>query len=66
MLTPSALEERVRQALAEGITGDSRGFVLIPSACPNGREIPPRVLTNCETVVRLAKMLANNHRSDSV
>ncbi len=58
LLPPAAFEDRVRQALADGTAGEGRGFVLMPSACPYGREISPRVLTNYETMVRLAKAFA--------
>lgn len=51
-LEPDVFEARVRQAICEG-TGGGRGFVLMPSACPYGREIPARVLRNYETMVRL-------------
>lgn len=53
-LAPDAFETRVRQALREGTQGRGRGFVLMPSACPCGRDIPDDVLTNYRTMVRLA------------
>ncbi len=55
LLSEAAFEARVRQALAEGAAGKGRGFVLMPSSCPYGREISPRVMANYETMVRLAK-----------
>jgi hypothetical protein len=55
LLPPEAFEVRVRQALDEGTTGEGRGFVLMPSACPYGRKIAARVMTNYETMVRLAQ-----------
>jgi uroporphyrinogen-III decarboxylase len=55
LLSEAAFESRVRQALEEGTAGEGRGFVLMPSSCPYGREIPPRVMANYETMVRLAK-----------
>lgn len=54
-MAPADFEVRVRQALEDGTAGAGRGFVLMPSACPYGREIPPHVLANYETMVRLAK-----------
>ena len=54
-LAPPAFEARVRQAIADGTEGAGRGFVLMPSACPYGREIPAHVLTNYETMVRLVR-----------
>ena len=55
LLSPEAFEVRVRQALDEGTSGEGRGFVLMPSSCPYGREISPQVMANYETMVRLAK-----------
>lgn len=55
LLSPPDFEVRVRQALAEGTAGEGRGFVLMPSACPYGRQIPESVLRNYETMVRLAQ-----------
>ena len=57
LLPPAQFEARVRQALAAGTAGSGRGFVLMPSACPYGRHIPPQVLTNYTTMVRLARDL---------
>jgi uroporphyrinogen-III decarboxylase len=54
-LSPPAFEARVKQALYEGTAGEGRGFVLMPSACPYGRVLPPDVLENYRTMVRLAK-----------
>ena len=45
----------IARALREGTAGEGRGFVLMPSACPYGREIPESVLRNYETMVRLAQ-----------
>ena len=53
-LPPDAFEARVREALRQGTAGTGRGFVLMPSACPYGREINTRVMTNYRTMVRLA------------
>jgi hypothetical protein len=55
LLSPDAFEARVAQALREGTAGEGRGFVLMPSACPYGRQFGPHVLANYETMVRLAK-----------
>lgn len=56
LLSPDAFKTRVRQALNEGTSGEGRGFVLMPSSCPYGREISPQVMANYETMVRLAKI----------
>lgn len=45
---------KVRRALDEGTVGEGRGFVLLPSASPYGRELSPLAMRNYETMVRLA------------
>lgn len=55
LLTPDQFEVKVSQALREGTAGQGRGFVLMPSACPYGREISSQTISNYETMVRLAK-----------
>ncbi len=44
---------KVKRALAEGTSGPGRGFVLMPSACPCGRELTPLALTNYRTIVEI-------------
>ena len=46
--------EKVKRALDEGTAGDGRGFVLMPSASPYGRELSSLALKNYETIVRVA------------
>lgn len=46
--------EKVKRALEEGMAGEGRGFVLMPSASPYGREISALCLRNYETLVELA------------
>jgi hypothetical protein len=46
---------KVEQALREGTEAEGRGFVLMPSACPDGREVSARALRNYETMVELAE-----------
>jgi len=58
LLQPPEFEKRVQQALREGTAGEGRGFVLMPSACPYGRQIPAHVIANYETMVRLTKAYA--------
>lgn len=53
-MEPAAFESVVRQSLADGTSGEGRGFVLMPSASPYGRTITARTRTNYETIVRLA------------
>jgi len=45
--------EKVKRAIAEGTTGDGRGFVLMPSACPYGRELSPMALRNYEAMINI-------------
>lgn len=56
-MEPAVFERLVAQALTDGTRGHGRGFVLIPSSAPNGRQITPRILKNYETMVRLAERL---------
>jgi hypothetical protein len=49
--------EKVKRALCEGVTGDGRGFVLMPSACPYGREITGLTLRNYHTLVKAVEAL---------
>ncbi len=55
LLPPNQFEKKVSQALREGTAGEGRGFVLMPSACPYGREISTQTMSNYEAMVRLAK-----------
>ena len=54
-LSPDNFEKKVRTALEEGMSGEGRGFILHPSACPYGRTITPQTMANYETMVRLAR-----------
>jgi hypothetical protein len=53
-LEPPKFEAKVRKALGEGPDANGSRFVLMPSACPYGREITRLTMTNYETMVRLA------------
>jgi len=55
LLEPSQFGRIVEQSLAEGMQGQGRGFVLMPSSAPNGRQISSKTLKNCETMVQLAE-----------
>jgi hypothetical protein len=48
-------QELVQRSLAAGTGGQGKGFVLMPSSSPNGRQISPRVMKNYEAMVRLAE-----------
>ncbi|MFH1883736.1 MAG: uroporphyrinogen decarboxylase family protein [Planctomycetota bacterium] len=60
---PGDFEKVVEKALIDGTSGEPRpsktgrgegkGFVLMPSSAPTGREITPRMMTNYETMIRL-------------
>ncbi len=57
-MPPAEFEKKVVTALREGTTGGGRGFILQPSACPYGRTITVRTMTNYETMIRLARSWA--------
>jgi len=43
--------DKVRRALDEGTRGPGRGFVLMPSACPYGRELSALAMRNYEQII---------------
>jgi uroporphyrinogen-III decarboxylase len=51
-LPPEEFEKKVEQSLRDGTSGEGRGFVLMPSACPTGRIITTNTLENYRTMVR--------------
>lgn len=51
---PDDFEKVVEKALIDGTSGNGKGFVLMPSSAPTGREITPRMMTNYQTMIRLA------------
>jgi hypothetical protein len=50
-LSTDQFAEKVKRAIAEGTSGDGRGFVLMPSACPYGRVLSSLALRNYETMI---------------
>jgi hypothetical protein len=46
---------KVKRALVEGMAGTGRGFVLMPSACPYGRELSPLALANYEKIIEIVE-----------
>jgi uroporphyrinogen-III decarboxylase len=52
-LAPAKFEKVVGRSLKDGTVGAGRGFVLMPSSSPFGRDITPRTMANYETMVRL-------------
>jgi len=53
-MPPDRFERVVAGSLRDGTAGAGRGFVLMPTASPYGREITPTTFANYETMVRLA------------
>ena len=47
--------EKVKRALDEGTSGAGRGFVLMPSASPYGRELSALTLRNYEKIIELVE-----------
>lgn len=61
-LPAAAFERVVEQTLRDGTSGPGRGFVLMPSAAPYGREITPTTLENYRTMVRRCKSWPGSRR----
>ena len=53
-LSTDQFAEKVKRAIEEGTSGDGRGFVLMPSACPYGRELSPLAMKNYEKIIEIA------------
>ena len=54
-LPTSKFADKVERALAQGTAGTGRGFVLMPSSCPYGRELSLLAVRNYETMVDLVE-----------
>jgi len=54
-LPEDVFRERVKQALSDGMYGQGRGFVLMPSASPISRQLPTLAYRNYLTMVELAE-----------
>lgn len=54
-MEPAEFRTLVERTLRDGTRGQGRGFVLMPSASPNSRQVPLRTLKNYETMVELAE-----------
>ena len=52
-------EVKIRRAISEGTAGQSRGFVLMPSACPYGRVLSPLALANYRKMVEVVEEMSN-------
>jgi uroporphyrinogen-III decarboxylase len=53
-IKPEKFKQIVRKSLENGMLGQGRGFVLMPSACPYGRKISDSTMRNYELMVELA------------
>jgi uroporphyrinogen-III decarboxylase len=56
-LTADEFERKIATAVEEGTSGTGRGFVLMPSACPIGRELSERALGNYERMVEFVERM---------
>jgi len=45
--------QKIKTAIEQGTAGVGRGFVLMPSACPYGRKLPPLALENYKKMVEM-------------
>ncbi|HBG27663.1 MAG: hypothetical protein A2Y10_10325 [Planctomycetes bacterium GWF2_41_51] len=45
-------EKHVRNTIQDGLSGEGRGFVLMPTSSPYGREITPTTLQNYQILVK--------------
>jgi uroporphyrinogen-III decarboxylase len=54
-LAPADFEKIAARAVEEGASSDGRGFCLMPTAAPYGREITPSTLANYQTMIRLTR-----------
>lgn len=53
-LPTEQFSEKVKRALTEGTCGSGRGFVLMPSSCPTGRELSALTMRNYEKILEIA------------
>ncbi len=56
-LAADDFERKIARAVEEGTSGEGRGFVLMPSACPIGRKLSERALRNYERMVEFVERL---------
>lgn len=55
LLDSEAFRKKVWQALREGTSGEGRGFILMPSSCPLGREISDKTYQNYKIMVEMTE-----------
>jgi len=56
-LPEDAFRQRIKEALRDGPDTNGSHFILMPTACPLGREISPTTLRNYEIMIEMAKQL---------
>jgi len=54
-LPTTQFADKVKRAIAEGTAGSGRGFVLMPSACPYGRELSALAMKNYEQIIEIVE-----------
>lgn len=54
-MEPAEFRRLVQHPLLDGTRGQGQGFVLMPSAAPNGRRIMATTMKNYETMVELVE-----------
>ncbi len=54
-LPTNCFAEKVKRALDEGTAGEGKGFVLMPSACPYGRQLSSLTLRNYEKIIEIVE-----------
>jgi hypothetical protein len=52
-LPTDLFEQQIRKAIREGTGGAGRGFVLMPSSCPYGRELQDLALRNYQKMIEV-------------
>ncbi|MDD4872819.1 MAG: uroporphyrinogen decarboxylase family protein [Kiritimatiellae bacterium] len=56
-LSSDLFAEKIKRAIDEGTTGDGRGFVLMPSASPYGRNLSRQTLKNYCKIIEIVETL---------
>lgn len=56
-LSTDQFAEKVKRAIEEGTSGDGRGFILMPSACPYGRDLSLLAMRNYEKMIEIIETL---------
>jgi len=56
-LPTNDFRKKVESAIEQGTAGSGRGFVLMPSACPYGRNLSPLCLANYEAMIEIVERM---------